>query len=296
MKKRTQVLLIAGLILLFLLGAFLMIYPRLASWYYQKYGSEVQNNYVEQIEAVDTRELDKAMEAAREYNTALAEQTIDRLKPQENGYFDLLDLSGNGIMAYIRIPRINVSLPVYHGTSDAVLKAGAGHMPESSLPVGGTSTHTVITAHSGMATSPMFSDITLLEPGDIFYIDVLNQTLAYQILDESDIKVVDPQNVDDIQVTIGEDLCTLITCYPFGINTQRYLVRGHRIEQTEEIDETVPDQPVEPTEAPESVWESAWKQSVKTGLLIAVTVIISCSVTLLIVIYAQSHRKRGKYE
>lgn len=273
-----------------------MIYPRLASWYYQKYGSEVQNNYVEQIEAVDTRELDKAMEAAREYNTALAEQTIDRLKPQENGYFDLLDLSGNGIMAYIRIPRINVSLPVYHGTSDAVLKAGAGHMPESSLPVGGTSTHTVITAHSGMATSPMFSDITLLEPGDIFYIDVLNQTLAYQILDESDIKVVDPQNVDDIQVTIGEDLCTLITCYPFGINTQRYLVRGHRIEQTEEIDETVPDQPVEPTEAPESVWESAWKQSVKTGLLIAVTVIISCSVTLLIVIYAQSHRKRGKYE
>ena len=170
-------------------------------------------------------------------------------------YRKLLDPTGDGIMGYVEIPKLDVTLPIYHGTEDRTLELGIGHLLGSSLPVGGSSTHTILTAHSGMASQKMFSDLPQLQKGNLFYLDVLGERLAYQV---DQIKTVLPYDTAYLGIEEGKDLCTLVTCTPFGINTHRLLVRGHRIpyEKAEGIQARQP----EPRD-PVSNWEQEYYQS-----------------------------------
>ena len=172
-------------------------------------------------------DYEKAFAAAEAYNQKLAETPEAFYEPDLlDGYDDILDITGTGIMGYISIPKINVELPIYHGTDDSRLQTAAGHLQGSSLPVGGASTHSVICGHRGLPSSTLFTHLDRLEKGDTFSITILNRTMTYQV---DLISIVEPDEVDKLQITDGEDYCTLQTCTPYGINTQRLLVRGTRI-------------------------------------------------------------------
>ena len=216
-------------------------------------------------------------------------------------YENLLNLAGDGIMGYIEIPMIQVNLPIYHGTDSKTLDIGVGHLLGSSLPVGGKGTHTVLTGHSGMATQKMFSDLDKLELGDVFYLQVLDETLAYQV---DAIHTVLPYDTSFLGITEGEDYCTLVTCTPFGINTHRLLVRGTRIPYEEA--EVITAEKLQVEDAPASTWE---QQYIK-GLLLGTAAVTVISVFCTWGSHCQKRkhrrktrqreqfrpRKRGKYE
>jgi sortase A len=182
---------------------------------------------------MDDSDSKQILEAAKEYN---AERTKKQEGTNLSGkemaeYKKQLNVSGLGIMGYIEIPKINCNMPIYHGTDESILQIAAGHLEWTSLPVGGISTHSVIAGHSGLSSAKLFSDLDSLETGDIFMITVLTETLTYEV---DQIKVVLPEEVEDLKIVEGKDLCTLVTCTPYGINSHRLLVRGHRIANIEE--------------------------------------------------------------
>lgn len=230
-KKKTAIILL--LILLMLLSLAAVTYPIVSSWYTERSRAQVRTEYHEEIKQTDERDIEAARAAAEEYNRKLFAGEISPADdPRQTGYFDLLDLTGTGIMGYVEIPKIDVNLPIYHSVSESVLSRGSGHMPQSSLPIGGVDTHAAISAHTGLASAPMFTELVQLEEGDVFYITVLGEKMAYQV---DTILTVDPTDVSHIQIQRGQDLVTLITCTPYGINSHRLLVRGYRIELTEEL-------------------------------------------------------------
>lgn len=222
-KRKKILLLVLGVVCV--LGLLAMFYPLLSAAYVGRVQSRIQTQYQQDVQQ-NGEALDAIRAAARQYNAQLWRGELDILTPEANGYDTQLCVPGSEVMAYIRIPKIDVSLPVYHGTGRDALYSGVGHIPQTSLPVGGENTHTALSAHTGMAGCPMFTDLELLVSGDRFYIDVLGETLAYEV---DQIDTVLPQDVSKLQIVRGEDLCTLITCTPYGINTHRLLVRGHRI-------------------------------------------------------------------
>ena len=198
-------------------------------------------------------------------------------------YEHQLNIAGNGIMGYVEIPKIQVTLPIYHGTDETTLQRGIGHLLGSSLPVGGENTHTVLTAHSGMASQKMFSDLDQMEVGDVFYLDVLGERMAYQI---DQIKTVLPYDTTYLGITEGADHCTLVTCTPFGVNTHRLLVRGSRIpyEEAEVI--------VEETTPEEVVVESTWEQEYMNGIYIAIGIVVLVGIIALAVwLYQRYHHE-----
>lgn len=262
MRKQTRLAAILLILLAIILGAAMVLYPPVASWYTERHNSKVHAEFQKLVGAADTSQIEAVRESAQAWNQALFLAQIDPLSPEDNGYFDQLDLTGFGIIAYIRIPTIGVTLPIYQGCGDAVLALGAGHMPQSSLPIGGASTHAVISAHSGMASSPMFSDLELLEEGDYFQIEVLGEVLTYQV---DQIQVVLPVEIDAIRIVEGEDLVTLVTCTPYGVNTHRLLVRGHRVETPEASDKIQPEKEAEKTE---SIWQRHYYYGILIGLAI----------------------------
>lgn len=277
--KRRQILSMIGLALVFLLALGLMLYPVISNHINAKYASEIQTTYEAVIEDTDNSELLAAKEDAVRYNESITPGATDTesysqeaLLAASQNYEKLLDIAGDGIMAYVQIPKISVQLPVYHGTNNDSLDRGIGHLLGSSLPVGGSSTHTILTAHSGMASQKMFSDLPQLEVGDVFYLKVLGETLAYQV---DQINTVLPHDTTYLGIEQGEDLCTLVTCTPFGVNTHRLLVRGERIpyEEAEVIVETTQ----------EAVVESTWEQHYMKGILIGICVVIVLVVVALIV-------------
>lgn len=184
-------------------------------------------------------------------------------------------------MGYVEVPKIDVYLPIYHGTDSDVLDAGIGHLLGSSLPAGGESTHAVLTGHSGMAKEKMFSDLDQLEIGDVFYIHIMNQTLAYEV---DQIKIVLPENTDYLGIERSEDYCTLVTCTPFGVNTHRLLVRGHRVSYEESAEETV----IEKQDAATSTWTRQYIYGLVVSCCLLVAAIIISKMTIF--------RKRGKHE
>lgn len=281
MTQRKRLLLICAMVLVMLLGIAATLYPILAAQYSESVRSEVRTQYKEIIEDTNDGELAGILSSAQDYNRKLFSGEIERLAWEDNGYFNQLRVPNTQVMCYVRIPKIDVDLPIYHGTDATTLNQGGGHLEVSSLPVGGLNTHAVISAHSGMAESRMFTDLELLEPGDVFYIDVLAQSLVYQIQSEDDIKVVLPTEVSDIQILQGEDLVTLITCTPYGVNSHRLLVRGHRIE----INEQGPDDNSSLTSTENetaqgrSLWLEYYYKSIITGicaslLLMGVVIIV----------------------
>ena len=293
MKPLNTGIIILLLLLISLIGVGIMLYPRIAANYAETVRSEVQTHYEEVISVVDTSELDAVRASAEVYNHRLFSGEISPLEPEENAYYDELQLPDTDVMCYISIPGIDVYLPVYHGIGNDALGKGAGHMPQSSLPVGGLDTHSVITAHSGMAQSPMFSDLERMKIGDIFQIKILGETLTYEV---ENISVVLPQEVDAVQIQRDKDLSSLVTCTPYGVNSHRLVVTGHRIENPteEQIQPTVSGN--EEQEDISSVWADQYWKSIKIGAGIAVGFILLAVVLYFILMYGPTKpRKRGKY-
>lgn len=226
-KNRSSII----LILIFLVGLSVMLYPTVSDYINQKNQSRAVASYSEEVENLSDVDYQAYFDAADDYNRRLAETPDAFYRPEEvSGYTDTLDVSGTGIMGYITIPKIGVELPVYHGTSDGVLQVAAGHLEGSSLPVGGAGTHAVISAHRGLPSAKLFTNLDELEVGDTFTITVLDRVLTYEV---DQISIVLPTETDLLQPVEGKDYVTLMTCTPYGINTHRLLVRGKRIENAE---------------------------------------------------------------
>lgn len=264
----------------FILALAITLYPIISTRYNARHQSQIYVDYQAQLTQTDNTALQTALQAAIAYNTAIQPGvqhrdafSQDALRRAANDYDDLLNMGDRGIMGYVEIPNICVKLPIYHGTENATLEKGVGHLLGSSLPVGGNSTHTVLTAHSGMASQKMFSDLDTLAIGDVFYLDILGERLAYQV---DQIKTVLPHDTTYLSIIDGADLCTLVTCTPFGINTHRLLVRGKRIslEESAQITEVTSG-----TERSGSTWEREYRKgicialgSVATALFITVLI------------------------
>ncbi len=228
MKKNRSTII---LILIFLVGLSVMLYPTVSDYINQKNQSRAVASYSEEVENLSDVDYQAYFDAADDYNRRLAETPDAFYRPEEvSGYTDTLDVSGTGIMGYITIPKIGVELPIYHGTSDGVLQVAAGHLEGSSLPVGGAGTHAVISAHRGLPSAKLFTNLDELEVGDTFTITVLDRVLTYEV---DQISIVLPTETDLLQPVEGKDYVTLMTCTPYGINTHRLLVRGKRIENAE---------------------------------------------------------------
>ena len=221
------------LILIFFTGLSLLLYPSFSDWWNSLHSSQVIASYAEQVANMDQEEYDHLWQDARDYNQSLLSRTNSfRLtEEQKLQYQALLNVGGNGIMGYIEIPSIKVTLPIYHGTDEAVLQIAIGHLEWTSLPVGGTSTHSVVSGHRGLPSAKLFTDLDKVAEGDIFLFRILDEILTYQV---DQIRIVEPQEVDNLLIEEGKDLCTLVTCTPYGINSHRLLVRGRRIENIEE--------------------------------------------------------------
>ena len=212
----------------FLIGVCVLLYPAVSDYWNSKTQTRAIVNYESVLEDLTPEDYSAIWAEADDYNRRLFEQRDPFVHyDQVDGYFDALNVLGNSMIGYVKIDRIGVELPVYHGTSAEVLNIGVGHLQGSSLPVGGENTHSVMSAHRGLPSAKLFTDLDRLELGDIFQIIVLDQVLTYQV---DQVKVITPREIDDLQIVEGKDHCTLFTCTPYGINTHRLLVRGIRIE------------------------------------------------------------------
>jgi len=212
----------------FLVGISLLLYPAFSNYWNSKTQSRAIVDYEAVLEHLKPEDYSAMFQAAYDYNRALYETDFPLMDYEEiPGYYDTLKLPGSSIIGYVKIDKIGVELPIYHGTSDEVLNVGVGHLEGTSLPVGGENTHSVMSAHRGLPSAKLFTDLDRLEPGDTFQITVLDQVLTYQV---DQVKVITPTEVEDLLIAEGKDYCTLFTCTPYGINTHRLLVRGIRIE------------------------------------------------------------------
>ena len=221
------------IILIFLVGLGFISYPTVSNLWNQAHQSRAIATYTEQVEKLDDSSNKEMLKAARKYNKELLKKADHwkLSKKDKKKYESLLDVSGTGIMGYIEIPKIACSLPVYHGTDEGALQIAIGHLEGSSLPVGGKSSHCVLSGHRGLPSARLFTDLDQMEEGDTFILNILGHKLAYEV---DQIKVVLPEEMSDLEIQEGKDLCTLVTCTPYGINTHRLLVRGHRTKYVEE--------------------------------------------------------------
>lgn len=236
-KKESQMkhkILKYGLAAAFFTGIVLMLYPPVSDYINSRNMSKVVQNYQDAVSEIRAAERERILSEAQDYNQRLAETPEGFYHPERvSGYEDTLDITGTGIMGYLNIDKINLELPIYHSVEPEVLQVAIGHLPGSSLPVGGAGTHTVLSGHRGLPNARLFSDLDKLEPGDRFTITILSEVFTYQVVKT---KTVEPYEVDDLQIEKGKDLCTLFTCTPYGINTQRLFVRAKRV-QNDEIEE-----------------------------------------------------------
>lgn len=228
-KKKSGMLSTIFLLFLFLVGLVVLLYPTVSDWWNARVTTQAIASYQEAVANVTSEEQLAILEAAREYNQRVARRGIRfALSDQEQeDYRSQLDITGTGIMGYINIPVISVSLPVYHGTAESVLQIAVGHLEGTSLPVGGESTHAALSGHRGLPSARLFTDLDRMREGDIFTITIFSEVVTYQV---DQIRIVLPTEVDDLAIEYGEDYCTLITCTPYGVNSHRMLVRGRRIE------------------------------------------------------------------
>lgn len=233
MKRKANHITTIVLVLILLVGLSLLLYPSVSDYWNSFRSSRAISAYAEDVANLDEAQYEEMWSAARAYNRALAERSTNFAlsDAQKEEYEKLLDISGVGIMGYLEIPELNMSLPIYHGTEESVLQIAAGHLEWSSLPVGGESSHCVISGHRGLPSAKLFTDLDKLQEGDVFVLRVLDEVLTYEV---DQIRVVEPSQVSDLEIVEGSDLCTLVTCTPYGINTHRLLVRGHRIENIQE--------------------------------------------------------------
>lgn len=221
------------LVLMLFIGVCVLLYPALSQYWNSKTQTHAVDNYQDILDSLQKEDYTKYFEEADHYNAALRNLDVPLMEyGQLTEYNQILNVSGTGVMGYITIEKLGVELPLYHGTSDSVLNIACGHMEGTSLPVGGESTHSVLSAHRGLPHAKLFTDLDKMELGDVFTITILDRTLTYQV---DQIKVVNPDEIDEVHIIEGEDHCTLLTCTPYGINSHRLLVRGTRIENAAPI-------------------------------------------------------------
>lgn len=225
MKRRLSTILFG---VVFIAGLSLLLYPTVSDYWNSFHQSRAIASYVDAVDNTDEQKLDEMRKAAQAYNEKLlSKQDRYEMSDQDKAeYESLLDVSGTGVMGYVEIPSINVSLPIYHGTDNTILQIGVGHIEGTSLPVGGASTHCAVSGHRGLTSSKLFTDIDQMAEGDTFKLYVLGETLTYEV---DQIRIVLPDELNDLKIEEGQDYCTLITCTPYGVNSHRLLIRGHRI-------------------------------------------------------------------
>ena len=227
MSNKVRILIV---IVLVIAGIGVMVYPSLSNYINTIHSSYAVQELSQQLNSVDTKMLEQQRQLAEAYNdnlTGMVEDAFSEDDTADRGDYEKILDFGNGIMGYIQIPKIGVELSIYHGVSDAVLQKGVGHMPDSAFPIGGPGNHAVLTGHTGLPSAELFTDLTELEEGDMFYITILGETLAYEV---DQIVVVLPYEVEELVPSRGRDYCTLVTCTPYGINSHRLLVRGERVQ------------------------------------------------------------------
>lgn len=223
-RKRTTIL----LFLILFAGLSLLLYPTVSNYWNTLHQSRVIAGYTGQLAALPQADRQRLWADAQAYNQALQEKSnpFFLTQAEQTAYAGLLDAAQNGVMGYLEIPSLDCRLPIYHGTDEAVLQVGVGHLEGSSLPVGGPGTHCVLSGHRGLPSARLFTDLDRLQPGDGFTLHVLEETLSYEV---DQIRIVEPQQLEELAIQPGEDYCTLVTCTPYGINTHRLLVRGRRV-------------------------------------------------------------------
>ncbi len=223
------------LVIIMLLGIGLLLYPTVADYWNSIHQSAAISKYVEAVGDINQEEYDRLLKEAAEYNKELRARgfSLNLTESEMEKYLKTLDFAGTGMMGYIEIQRINCVLPIYHGIDDGILQTAIGHIPGTSLPVGGDSTHAVLSGHRGLPSARLFTDLDKLEKGDIFVLRIMNEVLTYEV---DQIEIVLPANVSNLEIEEGKDYCTLITCTPYGVNSHRLLVRGHRVENGREAD------------------------------------------------------------
>ncbi|MCR5678473.1 MAG: class C sortase [Agathobacter sp.] len=225
MKKNWSIIV---LIVLGVLGLSLLLYPTFSDWWNSFHQSKAIAAYTDAVDELSNEEATRMYEEAKAYNEALLSKT-DRWKMTDEEYQkyeSILDVTGTGIMGYVEIPSVDISLPIYHGLAEEVLQIGVGHIEGSSFPIGGRSTHCVLSSHRGLPSAKLFTDIDQMVEGDIFFLHTLGNTLTYQV---DQIRIVLPEELNELKIESDKDYCTLVTCTPYGINSHRLLVRGHRI-------------------------------------------------------------------
>lgn len=271
MKKLSTVLLIAT----FVAGLSLLLYPTVSNYWNTLHASRAVATYVDAVQNMGEDKRREMLQKAIDYNKSLTSDnqrlTISSARRQE--YESILDVDGNGMIGYIEIPNINITLPVYHGTNDDVLQIAVGHLDWTSLPVGGTSTHCVLSGHRGLPSAKLFTNLDQVKEGDTFVIRVLDEVLTYEI---DQIRIVEPAAVDDLMIENGKDYCTLVTCTPYGVNSHRLLVRGHRVEnESESIRVTSEAIQIEP-------------------LIVAPAIAIPTLIIIFVLLIASSNKKKKK--
>lgn len=271
MHKKRILLHVLFLVLFFIvIGA--AAYPAFGNWYTEQKRSVVLTEYEKALAKIKDADLTDAFEQTEIYNDILFTGETD--KEERPDYGELLCTTEDGIMGYVKIPSIQIRLPIYHGCTENELSKGAGHLPSSSLPVGGKSTHAVLAAHSGRADSKMFTDLDQVKEGDLVYLYVLNKTLTYEV-DQT--TVTTPDDTDAIQIIDGKDLLTLLTCTPYGTNTHRLLVRGHRIfpDETRSASNSSEEKPEHTdTAVHRSTWTNEYRNGLTEGLLFALLILL----------------------
>lgn len=257
-------------ILLIVVGLALILYPTVAKRINQAANGKVIEGYRQNVELTDDSEYEQILAAVREYNAELADREpyiADLTKEMQERYESLLNVGGNGIIGYIEIPKANVYLAVYHGTEESVLQTGVGHLEGSSLPAKGESVHTVLTSHTGLPSARLFTDIDQLKIGDTFTLHVLRETLTYQV---ETIRRVEPEELKNLHIDEGRELCTLMTCTPYGVNTHRLVITGFRIEPPAETEPATEQTPAEQMITSKwSRWFVLLPAAVFTGIVIA---------------------------
>lgn len=271
MKKLSTVLLIAT----FVAGLSLLLYPTVSNYWNTLHASRAVATYVDAVQNMGEDKRREMLQKAIDYNKSLTSDnqrlTISSARRQE--YESILDVDGNGMIGYIEIPNVNITLPVYHGTNDDVLQIAVGHLDWTSLPVGGTSTHCVLSGHRGLPSAKLFTNLDQVKEGDSFVIRVLDEVLTYEV---DQIRIVEPAAVDDLMIENGKDYCTLVTCTPYGVNSHRLLVRGHRVEnESESIRVTSEAIQIEP-------------------LIVAPAIAIPTLIIIFVLLIASSNKKKKK--
>lgn len=233
-KKKSDRIVNLVLIGVMVLGVLIVAYPTISDWWNSYHSTRVIESYTQRVAEIDTAEADRMLAEAEAYNASLLEhEGRFALTDEDIAYYNsILDVDGNGIIGYVEIPKLHISLPVYHGSEESVLQTSIGHLEGTSFPVGGTGTHAALTGHRGLPSARLFTDIDQLVDGDHFAIHILNRTVTYEV---DQIHIVLPEEMQDLEIDPERDYCTLITCTPYGINTHRLLVRGKRIDNDIEV-------------------------------------------------------------